>query len=59
MTVLTSDRFGTLDDDELAQLYTSRFQGRLLSDFLNEEDEGLLQEVDRRATLLDIPRTRL
>lgn len=49
MTVLTSERFGDLDDDELAALYTTRFQGRLLTDFLDEEDEVLLAQVDRRA----------
>jgi hypothetical protein len=56
MTVLTSDRLGSMDDDELAALYTQRFQGRLLSDLLNEEDESLLQEVDRRAAHLEYRR---
>lgn len=53
MTVLTSDRFGAMDDDELATLYTTRFQGRLLSDTLSNEDDTLLQEVDRRASILN------
>lgn len=56
MTVLTSDRIGAMDDDELAALYTSRFQGRLLSDLLNDADERLLQEVDHRAARVSVLR---
>lgn len=52
MTVLTSDLIGSMDDDELAALYTARFQGRLLSDTLSFEDDTLLLEVDRRAAIL-------
>lgn len=39
----------SMSDDDLATLYNARFQGRLLSEDLNEEDEAILQEVDRRA----------
>lgn len=49
MTVITAENLGTLDDDQLAALYTTRFQGRLLADLLGEDDERLLVEIDRRA----------
>lgn len=52
MTVLTSDRIGLMDDDELAALFL-RLQERLFPD---EDDGNLLQEVDRRFALPMTPR---
>lgn len=59
MTVLTSDRFGDMDDDELAALYSTRFEGRQLIDLLDEQDTLLLIEVDTRASMLDLKRKKL
>lgn len=53
MTILTSERLGALDDDELAAYYSSRFQGLLAEACLNDIDDDDFIEVDRRANLLD------